>query len=69
MVLADVGGEKKKYLSTVFLFVQLQSHSHFEVFTVPHVFHLDLRLSSDCPRTLLGLFLSEITAKQVQVQS
>ena len=36
-----------------------------EVFTVSHVFHLDLRLSSDCPRTLLGLFLSEITAKQV----
>ena len=25
----------------------------------------DLGLSSDCPRTLLGLFLSEITAKQV----
>ena len=30
---------------------------------------LDLGLSLDCPRTLLGLFLSEITAKQVWGQS
>ena len=46
--------------------IKLVSHCHLpEVFTVPHIFHSDLGLSSDCPRTLLGLFLSEINAKQV----
>ena len=40
-----------------------------EVFTVPHVFHVESDWTLLGPQTDLGLILSEITAKQVQVQS